>query len=324
MVTVLERAETSESSRGDTSTPSSASSSSTTAQERGEVRVTITESPTFMGNVTGAKTTTTSDQQQNVSETESAESSSNIEKSTSTSTPRTPTAAAPSSSSSFPSPSSASSTAKPTPGTTTITAPSEDDNDDEASEAAVTITRYQAKTKSAPSASALETHTVLITPEPTAFSAFPTARPQQPKPHRKTIFDEAEFYSEEDDGFVLPTKKPSQDANKKKPEHDSFTSSSSVENSDDIVCLTETFIEEIIGPSVTKTSVLELVVVQHTSTSTADSPKQSGKEKDKDKEHRLQTSGGARKEGGWLLCLRCSVPFWLQAVVAGGLVWLVR
>jgi hypothetical protein len=170
---------------------------------------------------------------------------------------------------------------------TTIT---EFEDEDEVEAIQVTVTRH-------PKTTAVEPATVMITKND-------PPKTSRPKVQTQIAYVEDDLDDEEEIPFP---KRPSKD--RKKPEDD-----------DERVCLTETFIQEIIGPSVTKTSVMELVVVQKTSTSTADTPKESkGKGKDR---HRLQTSGNVGKESErsrcWASIIMASIGLFTVLVIGVG------
>jgi hypothetical protein len=166
------------------------------------------------------------------------------------------------------------------------------DDEDEVEAIQVTVTRH-------PKTTTVEPATVMIT-------INDPPKTSRPKVQTQIAYVEDDLDDEED----LPSpKRPSKD--RKKPEDD---------DDDERVCLTETFIQEIIGPSVTKTSVMELVVVQQTSTSTADTPKESkGKGKDG---HRLQTSGNVGKESErsrcWASIIMASIGLFTVLVIGVG------
>jgi hypothetical protein len=147
-----------------------------------------------------------------------------------------------------------------------------------------------------------EQETVMITVSPSRHTP-------KPKAQTKTAYIENPAFSFSDDEYEeeeLPQPPRKHSRPKNKPESDFMTG-------DDVVWSTETFIEEIIGPSVTKTSVLELVVVQHTSTSMAEA---TGKAKEKEKEHRMQTGDGWRNGVAWWTAILGMGEMFAVAVIA--------
>jgi hypothetical protein len=169
--------------------------------------------------------------------------------------------------------------------TTTVTE-LDDEHDLEATQATVTL--Y-------PMTTAIEPATVFVT-----INNPP--KTSRPKVQTQTAYIEDESEDDDDDDELSSPKRPSKD--RKKPD-----------DGDERVCLTETFIQEIIGPSVTKTSVMELVVVQQTSTSTAETTKGRGKD-----QHRLQTSGNIHKESersnSWVIMASMGL-FSVLAIIVG-------